>query len=172
MTEPIKYEEGTPRSGYVTAHESREPRRCGNCKWFQCKSCSNPLVLEDEEVPDNDDGTKKVDADDCCNGYDSIEFEDTYANCLNRLLANCIVLRDLYRKSHWQVTGPDFYQLHTLFDEHYKKQDELVDMLAERIQSLEIVCVATATDTIKYATIEQAPWKPDCTEHMLCRLYR
>ena len=38
---------------------------------------------------------------------------------LNQLLADTITIRDLYKKSHWQVSGPTFYQLHLLFDKHY-----------------------------------------------------
>ena len=55
---------------------------------------------------------------------------------LNQLLADTITLRDLYKKSHWQVAGPTFYQLHLLFDKHYSEQSELVDSIAERIQAL------------------------------------
>ena len=55
---------------------------------------------------------------------------------LNQLLADTITLRDLYKKSHWQTSGPTFYQLHLLFDKHYEEQDELVDTIAERIQLL------------------------------------
>ena len=35
---------------------------------------------------------------------------------LNQLLADTITIRDLYKKSHWQVAGPTFYQLHLLFE--------------------------------------------------------
>src|SRR5438128_10443410 len=45
---------------------------------------------------------------------------------LNQLLADTMTLRDLYKKSHWQVAGPTFYQLHLLFDKHYSEQVELV----------------------------------------------
>src|SRR5207244_1439754 len=38
---------------------------------------------------------------------------------LNQLLADTMTLRDLYKKSHWQVSGPTFYQLHLLFDKHF-----------------------------------------------------
>ena len=55
---------------------------------------------------------------------------------LNQLLADTMTLRDLYKKSHWQVAGPTFYQLHLLFDKHYDEQLELVDTIAERIQLL------------------------------------
>ena len=53
---------------------------------------------------------------------------------LNQLLADTMTLRDLYKKSHWQVAGPTFYQLHLLFDKHFNEQVELVDSIAERIQ--------------------------------------
>src|SRR6266852_2627909 len=43
---------------------------------------------------------------------------------LNQLLADTRTLRDLYKKHHWQVAGPTFYQLHLLFDKHYDEQNE------------------------------------------------
>src|SRR4051794_12078165 len=46
---------------------------------------------------------------------------------LNQLLADTITLRDMYKKHHWQVSGPTFYQLHLLFDKHAAEQSELVD---------------------------------------------
>src|SRR5437762_4186151 len=65
---------------------------------------------------------------------------------LNQLLADTITLRDLYKKCHWQVVGPTFYQLHLLFDKHYEEQNELVDTIAERIQLLGGVSLAMAHD--------------------------
>jgi len=65
---------------------------------------------------------------------------------LNLLLADTASLRDLYKKSHWQVAGPTFYQLHLLFDKHFGEQVELVDLLAERIQTLGGVSIAMAHD--------------------------
>src|SRR5215212_4975816 len=55
---------------------------------------------------------------------------------MNQILADTMTLRDLYQKHHWQVAGPTFYQLHLLFEKHYNEQNELVDQLAERIQTL------------------------------------
>ena len=65
---------------------------------------------------------------------------------LNQLLADTITLRDLYKKHHWQIAGPTFYQLHLLFDKHYDEQNELVDKVAERVQLLGGVSVAMAHD--------------------------
>ena len=74
---------------------------------------------------------------------------------LNQLLADTMTLRDLYKKSHWQVAGPTFYQLHLLFDKHYDEQVELVDSIAERIQLLGGVSIAMAADVAETTQIER-----------------
>jgi len=51
---------------------------------------------------------------------------------LNQLLADTMTLRDMYKKHHWQASGPTFYQLHLLFDKHADEQSKLVDVVAER----------------------------------------
>jgi len=76
---------------------------------------------------------------------------------LNQLLADTMTLRDLYKKSHWQVAGPTFYQLHLLFDKHYDEQVELVDSIAERIQLLGGVSIAMAPDVAEITQIERPP---------------
>jgi starvation-inducible DNA-binding protein len=76
---------------------------------------------------------------------------------LNQLLADTITLRDLYKKHHWQVAGPTFYQLHLLFDKHYNEQNELVDAIAERIQLLGGVSVAMAPDVAQMTLIPRPP---------------
>ena len=76
---------------------------------------------------------------------------------LNQLLADTMTLRDLYKKAHWQVTGPTFYQLHLLFDKHFLEQAELVDAIAERIQLLGGVSIAMAADVAETTQIERPP---------------
>jgi starvation-inducible DNA-binding protein len=76
---------------------------------------------------------------------------------LNQLLADTMTLRDLYKKSHWQVAGPTFYQLHLLFDKHFGEQAELVDTIAERIQLLGGVSLAMAPDIAETTRIERPP---------------
>jgi len=76
---------------------------------------------------------------------------------LNQLLADTMTLRDLYKKSHWQVSGPTFYQLHLLFDKHYDEQVEIVDAIAERIQLLGGVSLAMAADVAEMTHIERPP---------------
>ena len=76
---------------------------------------------------------------------------------LNQLLADTITLRDLYKKSHWQVAGPTFYQLHLLFDKHFEEQSNLVDAIAERIQLLGGISVAMAPDVAETTRIARPP---------------
>ena len=89
---------------------------------------------------------------------------------LNRLLADTMTLRDLYKKSHWQVAGPTFYQLHLLFDKHYGEQAEMVDSIAERIQLLGGVSIAMAPDVAETTQIERAPRGREAVPVQLSRL--
>jgi starvation-inducible DNA-binding protein len=76
---------------------------------------------------------------------------------LNQVLSDTMVLRDMYKKHHWQVSGPTFYSLHLLFDKHYDEQAELVDKLAERVQMLGGVALAMAHDVAETTKIERPP---------------
>ena len=76
---------------------------------------------------------------------------------LNQLLADTMTLRDLYKKSHWQVSGATFYQLHLLFDKHYEEQSEIVDAIAERIQLLGGISIAMAADVAELTRIPRPP---------------
>ena len=76
---------------------------------------------------------------------------------LNQVLADTITLRDLYKKHHWQVAGHTFYQIHLLFDKHYEEQNELVDTIAERIQSLGGISLAMAADVAETSIIPRPP---------------
>jgi starvation-inducible DNA-binding protein len=76
---------------------------------------------------------------------------------LNQLIADTMTLRDMYKKHHWQVAGPTFYQLHLLYDKHYKEQSELVDLLAERIQTLGGITIAMAHDVAETTSLPRLP---------------
>jgi starvation-inducible DNA-binding protein len=76
---------------------------------------------------------------------------------LNQMLADTITLRDLYKKHHWQIAGPSFYQLHLLFDKHAGEQDELVDLIAERVQLLGGVSIAMAHDVAETSLVPRPP---------------
>lgn len=76
---------------------------------------------------------------------------------LNGILADSMVLYALYKKNHWLVAGPTFYQLHLLFDKHAEEQGELVDLLAERVQSLGGIAVGDPRHAAELTTIPRPP---------------
>jgi starvation-inducible DNA-binding protein len=89
---------------------------------------------------------------------------------LNRLLAHTMAMRDLYKKAHWQTSGATFYELHLLFDKHYDEQAELMDSLAERVQTLGGVTLALAQDVAEETRIARAPRGRESVPAQLRRL--
>jgi len=81
----------------------------------------------------------------------------------NEILADTTVLYAMYKKSHWNVAGPTFYQLHLLFDKHAEEQLELVDALAERVQMLGGISVG---DPRHAAELTSIPRPPDGAEEV------
>ena len=63
-------------------------------------------------------------------------------DALNAILVDLIMIRDMYKKHHWQMSGITFNQLHRLLDSHYEQTVELVDAVAERIAVLGGVAIA------------------------------
>lgn len=89
---------------------------------------------------------------------------------LNQVLADTMALRDLYKKHHWQVSGETFYQLHLLFDKHHGEQVELMDELAERVQTLGGVAIAISYDVAEATRVERAPKDREAVPDQLQRL--
>jgi starvation-inducible DNA-binding protein len=94
----------------------------------------------------------------------------TSVDNINQLIADTMTLRDMYKKHHWQTSGPTFYQLHLLFDKHFNEQSELVDSLAERVQSLGGVSIAMAHDVADTTLIPRLPRGRQAVPVQLARL--
>jgi starvation-inducible DNA-binding protein len=88
---------------------------------------------------------------------------------VNQVLADTQILYALYKKHHWLMRGATFYQLHLLLDKHAGEQLELVDMLAERVQTLGGVAVG---DPRHVAEITSIPRPPDGVEEVPAMLSR
>jgi starvation-inducible DNA-binding protein len=86
----------------------------------------------------------------------AVVSEESVTN-LNQILADTITLRDMYKKHHWQIAGPTFYQLHLLYDKHATEQGDLVDSIAERVQLLGGVTLAMAHDVAETTLIPRPP---------------
>jgi starvation-inducible DNA-binding protein len=89
---------------------------------------------------------------------------------LNKILADSPVLYSLYKKHHWLMRGPTFYQLHLLLDKHADEQVELIDTLAERVQTLGGVAVADPRHVAEIAGIPRPPNGVEGVPQMVSRL--
>ena len=89
---------------------------------------------------------------------------------LNQILADAMTLRDLYKKHHWQTSGPTFYQLHLLFDKHYEEQVTLIDAIAERVQTLGGTAIAMAADVAVTTMLRLSPMDCELPAQQLARL--
>jgi starvation-inducible DNA-binding protein len=89
---------------------------------------------------------------------------------LNRVLANSQILHSLYKKHHWLMRGATFYQLHLLLDKHAGEQLELIDSIAERIQTLGGVAVGDPRHVAEITTIPRPPDGVEEVPAMLSRL--
>lgn len=91
------------------------------------------------------------------------------AQLLNMILADSMILYALYKKHHWLVRGPTFFQLHLLLDKHADEQLKLIDLLGERVQTLGGVAVG---DPRLAAEITTVPRPPDGAEEVPAMLSR
>ena len=89
---------------------------------------------------------------------------------LNQLLADTLALRDLYKKHHWQISGPAFYQLHLLFDKHAGEQGDLADAVAERVQTLGGVSLAATHDVAETTLVPRPPRDREAPQDQMMRL--
>ena len=92
------------------------------------------------------------------------------AALLNEILADTTILYALYKKHHWLVAGPTFYQLHLLFDKHAEEQLELVDEIAERVQMLGGIAVGDPRHAAELTTIPRPPDGAEPVPVMIDRL--
>lgn len=76
---------------------------------------------------------------------------------LNQTLADTFDLHSQVKQAHWNVKGPDFFQLHTLFDQLASELDEYVDEIAERVTTLGGTARGTTRMAAEASNIEEYP---------------
>ncbi len=74
---------------------------------------------------------------------------------LNTLLANYQVFYNKLRNFHWNVEGPDFFELHEAFEDEYNVTKKNIDIVAERIRAFGIKPHFTMTKTMELSQIEE-----------------
>jgi starvation-inducible DNA-binding protein len=102
----------------------------------------------------------------------ALAYEARVESCqlLNHILADSLILYSLYKKHHWLVRGHTFHQLHLLLDKHADEQLELIDLLAERVQTLGGVAVADPRHAAEMTTVPRPPNGAEEVPAMLSRL--
>ncbi len=88
-------------------------------------------------------------------GLDKIKTKELVIE-LNTLLANFQVYYQSLRGLHWNIKGKNFFELHVKFEEFYTDTQEKVDIIAERILTLQGKPLHTFSDYIEIATVPVA----------------
>jgi starvation-inducible DNA-binding protein len=87
-----------------------------------------------------------------------------------KILADPQILYALYKKHHWLMRGATFYQLHQLLDKHADEQNDLIDKIAERVQTLGGIAVGDPRHVGELTKIRRAPNGCEEVPAMLSRL--
>jgi len=86
------------------------------------------------------------------------------AEGLSRLLADTYTLYLKTHNFHWNVTGPMFSTLHTLFETHYTELALAVDQIAERIRALDCPAPGSYKQFAELSSIKEETGVPDTNE--------
>jgi starvation-inducible DNA-binding protein len=89
---------------------------------------------------------------------------------LGVILADEMTLYMKTRKSHWNVTGESFMELHKLFENQYKQLEEAIDEVAERIGKLGEKTIGTMTEYLSLSNIKEKPGKYTSSKDMIREL--
>jgi starvation-inducible DNA-binding protein len=90
----------------------------------------------------------------------SVTDRAAIAEGLSRLLADTYTLYLTTHNFHWNVTGPMFNTLHTMFMEQYTELWNAVDLIAERIRALGHAAPGSYAQFGKLASVTDAPAQP------------
>jgi len=82
------------------------------------------------------------------------------AEGLKRLLADSYTLYLQTHNFHWNVTGPQFRELHLMFEEHYTELATAVDDIAERIRTLGVAAPGTYKAFVALSSIDEVEGVP------------
>lgn len=86
------------------------------------------------------------------------------ADGLSRLLADTYTLYLKTHNYHWNVEGPMFQTLHTMFEQQYTELALAVDLIAERIRALGHYAPGSYTQYAKLSSIKEVTGVPNAQE--------
>jgi starvation-inducible DNA-binding protein len=94
----------------------------------------------------------------------SASDREAIAHGLKKLLANSYTLYLQTHNFHWNVEGPQFRELHLMFEEHYTELATAVDEIAERIRTLGVAAPGTYKSFAELSSIEEVEGVPEASE--------
>ena len=94
------------------------------------------------------------------NGADRAEI----AAGLSRMLADSYTLYLQTHNFHWNVTGPQFRELHLMFEEHYTELAVAVDDIAERIRTLDVAAPGTYKAFSALSAVKEVDGVPEANQ--------
>lgn len=86
------------------------------------------------------------------------------AQGLKNLLADSYTLYLQSHNFHWNVTGPQFRELHLMFEEHYTELATAVDEIAERIRTLDVPAPGTYRAFGELSSIKEVEGVPSAED--------
>ena len=99
----------------------------------------------------------------------SDKHREAVIQILNTVLSDEFVLYTKTRNFHWNVTGPQFNDLHKFFDEQYQALNETVDEVAERTRALGGRALGTLAEFLREARLKEHP-KPNIDAYEMISL--
>ena len=85
------------------------------------------------------------------------------AEALSQVLANTFILSLKTQSFHWNVTGPMFYTLHSMFEEQYNELWRAGDAIAERIRALGATAPGSYREFAKLTYLRESGAIPSAT---------
>lgn len=92
------------------------------------------------------------------------------AAILNTILADEFVLYTKSRRFHWNVEGPNFSELHELFQKQYEQIEEIVDQVAERARALGGVAAGSLEEYLDITRLDEEPGRTYDARGMIAAL--
>ncbi len=86
------------------------------------------------------------------------------ADALSRILADTVILYLKTHNYHWNVVGPSFSVLHSLFQEQYQSLIEAADEIAERIRSLGFPAPGSFSEFIRLTALKEETGSPEAMD--------
>jgi starvation-inducible DNA-binding protein len=91
---------------------------------------------------------------------------DRVVSALSKLLADTYTLYLKTHNYHWNVTGPMFNTLHTLFETEYTEYALAVDEIAERIRAVGARAPGSYSEFTEIASVKEDRGSPPAMEMM------